>query len=463
LSPLASSDGAGWSSKNAKLPGGLPRNAGLTISPTDDALTGLANRRQFETTLKATIAAPPGADSVHALLILDLNGFKTVNDVYGHAAGDEVLVIVAQRLAAVMRDKDMLARLGGDEFAVIAAHLAGPESATGIALRIIKSLEAPIELGSCRHRISIAIGIAVIPQDGTSAEEVLRKADLALYKAKTEKRSTARFFEAEMDRHAREREFLERELAVAIETHAIQPWYQPIMDLRTEQVVGFEALARWTHNALGPIPPERFIPIAEDTGLMCELSDYLLRCACIQAKRWPAPVTLSFNISPTQLRDRTLGLRILSILGEVGLPPQRLEIEVTESALVRDLDAAREVLQSLRKAGVRVALDDFGTGYSSLYHLRNFKFDDIKIDRSFIAAMGSERESAAIVRALTGLGNGLGMTITAEGVENWEQCDVLLGQGCTQGQGFLFSRAVPGSETQDLIARCFELSDQQSA
>ena len=416
-----------------------------------DALTGLANRRQFERALKETVNSPPGAGRVHAVLALDLNKFKRINDVYGHPVGDDVLVIVAQRLSAAMRDGDLLARLGGDEFAVIARHLAGAEGATSIANRILKALESPIEVGSNRYRVGSGIGLALVPDDGTNADEILRKADIALYKAKTGKQSTARFFEEEMDRHSRERESLELDLAAAIEAGAVCPWYQPIVDLKTQQVIAFEALARWTHPTLGEIPPDRFIPIAEDCGLIQELSDFLLRRACTDALAWPTPVMLSFNISPMQLKEKTLGLRILSILGETGLSPRRLEIEITESAIVRDLEAAKEVLSSLREAGVRVALDDFGTGYSSLYHLRNFKFDAIKIDRSFVGNMASEDESAAIVRALTGLGHGLGLVITAEGIEQSGQRDALLKQGCERGQGFLFSHAVPAHETQGFL------------
>ena len=418
-----------------------------------DALTGLANRRQFERVLKETVASPPGANGAHAVLALDLNGFKRINDVYGHPIGDDVLVVVAQRLSAAMRDGDLLARLGGDEFAVIARHLAGAESATGIANRILKALESPIEVESTRHRVGTGIGVALVPEDGTNAEEILRKADIALYRAKAGKQSNARFFEAEMDQHLRERESLERDLASAIEAGAVCPWYQPIVDLKTQQVIAFEVLARWTHPAFGDIPPDRFIPIAEDCGLIQQLSDYLLRRACTDALAWPDNVMLSFNISPAQLKEKTLGLRILSILGETGLSPRRLEIEITESAIVRDLDAAKTVLSALREAGVRVALDDFGTGYSSLYHLRNFKFDAIKIDRSFVGNMASEDESAAIVRALTGLGHGLGMVITAEGIEQSGQRDALLKQGCERGQGFLFSRAVPAHETQGCLSQ----------
>jgi diguanylate cyclase (GGDEF)-like protein len=418
-----------------------------------DALTGLANRRQFERVLKETAASPPGAGGVHAVLSLDLNRFKRINDVYGHPVGDDVLVIVAQRLSAAMRDGDLLARLGGDEFAVIARHLAGAEGATSIANRILKALESPIEVGSNSHRVSAGIGLALIPEDGTSVEEILRKADIALYRAKAANQSAVRFFEKEMDRRLSERDGLERDLAAAIETGAVCPWYQPIVDLKTQHVIAFEALARWTHPTLGDIPPDRFIPIAEDCGLIQQLSDYLLRRACTDALAWPDHVMLSFNISPVQLKENTLGLRILGILGETGLSPQRLEIEITESALVRDLESAKAVLSSLREAGVRVALDDFGTGYSTLYHLRNFKFDAIKIDQSFVGNMESENESAAIVRALTGLGHGLGLVITAEGVEQSSQREALLKQGCERGQGFLFSRAIPAHETQGFLNR----------
>ena len=416
-----------------------------------DALTGLANRREFEQALKQAVASPPGAERVHAVLMLDLNGFKKINDVHGHQAGDDVLVVVAQRLSAAMRDGDLLARLGGDEFAIIARHLAGAESATGIAIRVLKSLESPIEVGSIRHRVTAGIGVALVPEDGTDAEEVLRKADIALYRAKADGQPGTCFFEEEMDRHSREREWLERELVAAIQADAVRPWYQPIVNLRTGQIIAFEALARWHHPTLGNIPPDRFIPIAEDCGIIRQLSDYLLRGACRDAMGWPDHVMLSFNISPAQLKEKTLGLRILGILGDTGLSPRRLEIEITESAIVRDLEAAKAVLSTLREAGVRIALDDFGTGYSSLYHLRNFKFDAIKIDRSFVGNMGSESESAEIVRALTGLGHGLGLKITAEGIERSEQRDALVEQGCEQGQGFLFSRAIPADETEGLF------------
>jgi diguanylate cyclase (GGDEF)-like protein len=417
-----------------------------------DPLTGLANRRALEMAVQASLRAPPGAQEVHALLMLDMNGFKKINDVYGHPEGDDVLAIVAGRLTAATRGRDLVARLGGDEFAVVALHLAGPEAAANVAMRIVKELELPVRCGPHTHKVGAGIGIALVPRDGSTSEEILRKADIALYRAKTETHSAVAFFEEDMDQLVRERDTLERELMAAIGTDLLRPFYQPIVDLNTNEVVQFEALARWSHPRLGDVPPDRFIPIAENCGVIRELGDWLLRCACRAAIQWPDHIMLSFNISPAQLKDRTLGLRVLGILGQTGLSPQRLEIEITESAIVRDLETAKEVLSSLREAGVRIALDDFGTGYSSLYHLRNFKLDKIKIDRSFVHAMGSEAESAAIVRALEGLGNGLGLTITAEGIEAAEEIEALRAQGCQQGQGFLFSRAISADDTARFFA-----------
>jgi diguanylate cyclase (GGDEF)-like protein len=417
----------------------------------EDALTGLPNRRQFDHALKAALGAPPRAGGAHAVLLLDLNGFKRINDMFGHPAGDEALIQVAGRLRKAMRDDDLVARLGGDEFAVLAHHLAGPEAATGIARRIIEAFDAPVLAGGGEQILGTAIGVALAPKDGTTPEQLLRRADIALYRAKEEGGSALRFFEAEMDVRIRERDRMERDLRAAIGTPALRPHYQPVVDLKTGKVQGFEALARWTHPELGEVEPVRFIPIAEDCGLVGELTDSLLAQACGDAAQWPTEVGLSFNISPVQLKDRTLGLRLMAILGRTGLAPQRLEVEITESALVRDLEAAQEILGQIRDAGVKIALDDFGTGYSSLYHLRNFKLDKIKIDRSFVEAMAFDRDSAAIVQALIGLGSGLSLTVTAEGVENADQQAMLVEQGCGQAQGFLFSRAVPAAEALALV------------
>lgn len=416
-----------------------------------DPLTGLANRRQFDDALRTAIASPPRTGGAHALLLLDLNGFKQVNDIHGHGIGDEVLIVIAQRLLGAVRPGDLVARLGGDEFAILAQHLAGSEAATTIARRVLHNVDTPITTGASTHRIGAGVGISLLPADADTLEEALRKADVALYRAKAERRSALRFFEEDMDRQVQARAEMERELRAAVAADAIQPLYQPSADLKTQRVVGFEAVPRWIHPVLGEIPPERFIPIAEDVGLMHELSERLLRAACRAAMHWPPDVTLSFDIQASQLQDTALKARVTRILQESGLAPARLEIEITESAIVRDLDAARNVLGALREVGVRIALDNFGTGYSSLYHLRNFKLDKIKIDRSFIASLGNARESTEIVNALVGLGRGLGLTVTAEGVEDLDQQTSLLDTGCSQGQGLFYSGAVSSEGTMEFF------------
>jgi len=430
----------------------LTAQAQLSRMAFQDAHTGLPNRRSLLDRLKVAVASPPAAGAVHALLMLDLNGFKRINDVFGHSAGDQTLIIVGQRLLAAVREGDLVARLGGDEFAIIAMQLSSSESATSLALRVLESFSQPIVVADTQHRIGAGVGVCLLPFARTTPDEALRRADVALYKGKRPGDSPMRFFDDARDQQARERDVLEREFRLALASHAIEPFFQPLVDLKTNRIVGFEALARWSHKSMGTIAPERFIAIAEDTGLISELTHQLLRAACETACNWPDGIFLSFNVSAVELRDRELGRRILEILEYTGLAPARLEIEITESALVRDLEAAREVLSRLREAGISIALDDFGTGYSSLYHLRNFKLDKIKIDRSFVHNMATERESAAIVAALIGLGNGLGLTVTAEGIEQSSEEARLLGLGCQQGQGFLFSEAVSAHDAIALFA-----------
>ncbi len=418
----------------------------------EDPLTGLPNRRQFEDALKTALHSPPRAGGSHGLLLLDLNGFKKVNDVHGHPTGDEVLIQVGNRLKAAVRENDLVARLGGDEFAVIAPHLVGPDAAASIAIRIGEHLKEPIAAHGGRHQIATAIGISLIPQDGHDQAEILRKADIALYRAKDQGGGAVRFFEEHMDEAIRERDRLERALGEAVAAQGVVPFYQPLVDLESGEIIGFEALARWTDPELGQIEPSRFIPIAEDCGLIAELTNHILTRACGDAMTWPAKVRLSVNVSPVLLRDPGFGLRVMSILGQTGLVPTRLEIEITESALVQDMEAAQATLGALRDAGIRIALDDFGTGYSSLYHLRNFKLDAIKIDRSFVEAMSRDPDSAAIVKALIGLGAGLSLAVTAEGVESVQQQKLLAAQGCSTAQGYLYSRAVPAEEAMGLLA-----------
>ncbi len=417
-----------------------------------DPLTGLPNRRQFVDTLNAAIAAPPRSGGAHALFILDLNRFKQINDVFGHNVGDEVLIVVGERLLTAVRPGDLVARLGGDEYAILARHLAGAEGANSIARRVIEKLSVPVQTGIVQHYLSVGIGVALFPFPGTTSEEVMRRADVALYKAKDNEKSSVRFFDDEMDHFVREREMLERELRAAIDADAIEPYFQPLINLHTQEVTGFEAQPHWRHEKLGDIPPARFIPIAEDTGLIHALAEKLLRRACREARSWPSHVSLAFDLSPVQLKDPGLGLRILGILSETGMWPSRLAIEITENAVVRDLETAKQALGPLRNAGVKIVLDDFGTGYSSLYHLRNFKVDRIKIAGGFVERMAADHESAAIVNALIGLGRGLGFTVTAEGVDGSAQGRELLAQGCELGQGRLFSDAVPAGETTSFFA-----------
>ena len=419
-----------------------------------DTLTGLPNRRRFDTALAEALAKPPASGSCHTLIMLDLNGFKNVNDVYGHAVGDELLVQVAARLQRVVRHDDLVARLGGDEFAILSQGQLGAEAAMSLAIRVMEAFELPVRAGPVEHVIGAALGISLSPDDGTEAQELLRRADIALYRAKAGKLSeprAARFFEEEMDAQVRERDVLQRELHAAITDGLIRPFYQPLVSMGDRRITGFEALARWTSPTLGPVSPARFIPLAEDAGLIGPLSEALFERACRDALTWPEDVTLAFNISGALLTSDTFGLRVLAILGRTGLTPSRVELEITETALVRDLVGAQRVLGMLRESGVRIALDDFGTGYSSLYHLRAFTPDKIKIDKSFVDDMGGDGFGGALVRALIGLGTGLGATVVAEGVETTDQALLLREQGCDQAQGFLFGEAVDASRARELL------------
>lgn len=398
-----------------------------------DPLTGLANRRQFEEALRMAVASPPRTGAVHAVIILDLNGFKQINDAYGHGVGDDVLVVIGQRLQRTIRDGDLLARLGGDEFIILAQHLAGAESAANIALRIVDELRDPIIVGSIHYDAGAGIGIALLPTDAHSGEDAVRKADVALYRAKAERRSTFRFFEQDMDRLVQEREQLERDLRAAVANDGINVRFRPSFDLRSGKVIGFEAVPSWIAGDGKEVPPERFLPIAEETGLIYALGQRIFEKAFMAARQWPANVTLSIDVLPGQLRDREFGKTILQLLQSTGFAAQQLDIEITESLVVHDLEAAKLALGPLRAAGVRLTLDNFGTGYSNLYHIQEFKLDKIKIDRRFIENM-NEEETAKMVRALAGLGQGLGLVVSADGLEGRANNETLLRSGVDQWQ-----------------------------
>ena len=419
-----------------------------------DALTGLPNRRLFALEIEKAIEHSQGGETCF-LFLVDLDRFKPVNDVFGHAIGDAVLCEVAGRLKDIVGKAGTAARLGGDEFAIVyRSTMRNPgEEAAELAQRIVHSLGEPYRLEDRDVAIGASVGIAFAPDDGSDAESLMRAADLAMYQAKQDGRGKFRFFEQRMDEQLREKAALETDLRLAIQRDEIVPYYQPLMDLDAQRVHSFEVLSRWTHPERGPVPPVQFIPLIEGLGLTSELTSMILRRACREARGWGADVKLAVNIWPAQLQDTSLPLRIMSILSKEGFPPSRLEVEVTESALVGDIDTARIVLGQLRSLGITVALDDFGTGYSSLYHLRELKFDKLKIDRSFVLSMQDNPESGKIVDAMLSLARSLSISSVAEGIESDEAREHLAERGCQYGQGYLFSQAVTADAAAALVAR----------
>ena len=416
-----------------------------------DPLTGLPNRRFFTEKLDDALLRTTADCGRTAVLMLDLDGFKAINDVYGHEVGDRTLIEVGERLSTAVRSGTVLARVGGDEFAIIMPNLASLDDAAGLARRTVSAIAEPFMIGSTATTLGVGIGIAVAPADGTEPHELVRRADRALYRAKAEGQSTIRFFEPDMDAHVERRMRIERELRSALATKAIVPYYQPLVSLAENRIIGFEALARWENGELGALSPEVFIPIAEECGLIGELGDQLLRHACRDAAAWPANIKLAFNISPVQLRNSSLGLRILTILGDTGFDPHRLELEITESALVDNLEMAQRIIDQLRQVGIRIALDDFGTGYATLGQLQKLRVDKIKIDRSFVDRLGEDDDSTVIVRAILGLASGFGLTTTAEGIEDVKQLACLKANGCSEGQGYLFGKAVPAKSVPPML------------
>jgi diguanylate cyclase (GGDEF)-like protein len=415
-----------------------------------DALTGLPNRRFFVEKLNENLSETTDVSRT-AVLMLDLDGFKLVNDSYGHAVGDLALQEFARRVTEVMRSGSLLTRIGGDEFAIIAPSISSLDDPTVLARRIIAAVVEPFLVGKVQTTLGVGIGIAIAPQDGMDFEVLVQHADRALYRAKAEGSNSIRFFEAAMNEHVERRIAIENELRAAISAKSIVSFYQPLVAFADERIIGFEALARWKSNKFGWVPPDQFIRIAEELGLISELGDHLLREACIVARTWPAEMTLAFNVSGSQLRDPSVGLRILAILAETGLNPRRLELEITETALVDNMTVAQNVINHLREAGVRIALDDFGTGYATLSQLLSFRLDRIKIDRSFVERLGKDVEGDIIVSAILGLAKGFGLATTAEGIEDANQLASLRTNGCLEGQGYLFGKAIPADQVEALL------------
>jgi diguanylate cyclase len=414
-----------------------------------DALTGLPNRVTFNAKLDREIKLAAESGQRLAILCIDLDGFKEVNDLFGHSAGDRVLQSVAKRVTASLDEGQMMARLSGDEFAIVVPGLSNPTMAGRLAESVLEVMQAGTESPDDGGVIAASIGIAVFPEDATDRNTLLTHADTALYRAKNEGRGTYRFFEASMGASVRDRRLLEHDLRNAIGRDELSLVYQPQKEIKTGEIIGFEALLRWKHPTRGDVSPDEFIPIAEDTGVILQIGEWVLRTACREAATWTRPLTMAVNVSAVQVHNADFAHRVHEILYETALVPHRLELEITETALVRDLNRALGTLRRIKMLGVRIAMDDFGTGYSSLSNLRAFPFDKIKIDASFIRSVNVNDQAAAIVRSVLGLGRALRLPVLAEGVETAAELEFLKSEFCNEVQGFLVGRpaAIDGFRT----------------
>jgi diguanylate cyclase (GGDEF)-like protein len=414
-----------------------------------DALTDLPNRALFHERLRQELAQATPEHQL-AVLYIDIDEFKSVNDSLGHMIGDELLKSVASRLGACIESSDFVARLGGDEFAIVKIGVQDPEQVADLATRALETIRAPYDCLGHQVTSDASIGVAITPQHGTGLDQILKNADMAMYAAKSAGRRTWRFFEPSMDAHVRARRQLETDLRRAIAEQALEVYYQPCLDLQSDKITGCEALIRWRHPERGMVSPAEFIPIAEETGLINEIGEWVLAQACAEAATWPEGTHVAVNVSPVQFRSGTLALKVVAVLAASGLPAHRLELEITEAVLIRDDETALQILHQLRDIGVRIALDDFGTGYSSLSYLQRFPFDKIKIDRCFVNDL-AEAGGSSIVQAVVNIAADRQMTTTAEGVETERQQELLRGLGCTEMQGYLFSPPKPAEEVKKIL------------
>ncbi|KQM62353.1 MULTISPECIES: bifunctional diguanylate cyclase/phosphodiesterase [unclassified Sphingomonas] len=405
-----------------------------------DPLTALVNRAAFDIALNEAVrsAAP------FALIAVDLDRFKAVNDLFGHGAGDAILIRVARILDDCVRAQDLVARVGGDEFVVLQRDIASSDDARRLAAHILTRFAEEMDSARDPMAVGCSLGVVTYPRDGCDPETLRHNADVALYRAKQDGRGTASFFDETMDRQARDRRSLEHDLRHAVCRGELQLVYQPLVSTDDDHVVGYEALLRWDHPERGQVSPTLFIPVAEEAGTIMAIGEWVLRQACRDASNWPEPLTLAVNVSPVQLRVATLPMLVRDALADSGLAPERLELEITETALLRDREVSLAILREIRTLGVRIAMDDFGTGYSSLSNLRHFPFDKIKIDKSFVSAMHEDEAARSIVRAIAGLGKGLNLPVVAEGVENEVQRAMVQAEGCALAQGYLFGRPAAG-------------------
>jgi diguanylate cyclase (GGDEF)-like protein len=446
--------GGGWVALHEDVTERRRQETEISHLARHDPLTNLANRVLFREQLGQALQRLVRGQGF-AVLCLDLDHFKAVNDTLGHPIGDRLLKQVSERLLGCVRHGDLVARLGGDEFAIIQASVRDPNQTETLAARVVETIGRSYEIDGHRIDIGTSIGMTLALRDGSDADQLIKNADLALYRAKEGGRRGYSFFKPEMNDRIELRRALEVDLRNALHQEELELYYQPLVCLKTGRVTGFEALLRWQHPERGTISPSDFIAIAEELGLISEIGEWAMRQACAQAARWSTPVSVAINLSPLQFLKRNLVEVVLQALAASGLPPDRLELEITESVLLQEGQGTLAVLHQLRQLGVQIAMDDFGTGYCSLSNLRAFPFDKIKIDKAFIADIEDKEEARSIVASVIGLGGSLGMITTAEGIENHAQLSLVRGWGCAQAQGYLMSPPVPAAEVEGILGGSF--------
>jgi diguanylate cyclase (GGDEF)-like protein len=420
-----------------------------------DTLTGLGNRRRFMDKIERLISARADDPAPFAIGIIDLDGFKPINDLFGRAAGDNILQQVALRLNAAMDELNVMTRLGDDEFAFLAPMIFREGDAKDLGQMLVEIIAAPYDVGERTARLSASVGCALFYFGDDTPDELVGKAETALYQSKRTGRGKVCVYTREMEEASKRLARIEQALRRAVSAGEVEPHFQPIVNLKTRQTVGFECLARWTDRDLGFVSPAVFIPIAEERGIIGSLTQLLLRKATLAARDWPKDLFLSFNLSPSQLVDQNTGLHILSILEKNGFDPRRLEIEITETGVMTDPASAEKIVEDLRRVGIRVSLDDFGTGQSSLGRLRDFQFDKLKIDRAFVSSILDDRPSEHIIRAILAMCEGLGMDVVAEGIEEEGQADRLVQFGCKGGQGYFFGKPADAQATLGYLRDAF--------